>query len=143
MRKKTSLLIFLLVAAVFVDFSVAKEVPITEENTPLLKGWWGGDRSASFGSTTKYRKTEVEIINSVFPLEGAVVLHFDMGKPERIEFKNGILRNGRIFIQRENVQEWWVFWFYSKGEKMELRGEYQIVKAGGYLLTGNFILRKK
>ena len=138
------LVVFLSVEAICLD----KTVPITEGNIAFLNGKWEGDRSVipiHSGSKTEWRKTEMEINNDTLPLEGVIILHFKLGEPERLEFKNGVLKNGKIFIQmREDVRQWWEFDLYSKGEKMELRGEYQIVKSGGYdILTGKFILRKK
>lgn len=148
MKKMLSLAVLLvLLAALAYAKEEFKEVPITE-NLPLLKGKWEGDRSVglvSAGSRIEYRKTELVISTDTLPLEGVIILHFRLGEPERLEFKNGVLlKNGKIFIQREDVRQWWTFSLYSKGEKMELRGEYQIVKPGGSeILTGKFILRKK
>jgi hypothetical protein len=146
--KRTSLLAMavIIMVAVFTT-SYAEEVLITNENLHLLKRKWEGERSASSRSgLPKYRRMEIEIRNENLPLEGVITLHFDMGKPDRIEFKNGVLKNGKIFIQQEDsIRHWWMFGLYKKDGELELRGEYQIAKSSSpsVILNGNFCLKGK
>lgn len=127
-----------------VNFVYAGEVPITENNLAQLKGKWEGERSVAttFGSP-QYFRTVLEVTNDSFPLEGKIIFYLRMGEPNEVEFKNGVLRKGRIFIEGESVRDWREFYLFEKKGKLELRGEFQTLSRGGVTLIGDYFLQKK
>lgn len=140
--KKMAILSLLVVMflAVWAMPSYAKAVPITAENISQLKGAWEGTRCLSMNNRpSKCFPMELEINNDCSPLEGVLIVQAQMGKPQRIPFKNGVIdEKGRLLIEWDS-RTWTLLTLQLSGE---LKGECRFIQ-GPYDFTGNIILKKK
>jgi hypothetical protein len=142
MKKIAMLLSFLVVVflAVWAMPSYAKAVPITEENISQLKGAWEGTRCLSINNRpSKCFPMELEINNDCSPLRGMLIVQAQMGDPQRIPFKNGVIdEKGRLSIEWDS-RTWILLTLQSSGE---LKGECRFIQ-GLNDFKGNIILKKK
>ena len=140
---KKTVLVLALIFCFFLPFSVsAKEMPITEENLPLLKGKWEGTWDLTMGGRGR-GPMGLLIENESCPLKGSLIFYkLDAGGSRTEPFENGVLEKGELFIQWEKYKNLRLKLYVPKGAP-ELRGELFWEGKSGTYRGGRIIFYKK
>ncbi len=112
-----------------------EEVPIVDVS--ILQGVWDGSHTKI---NTYPISSSLEIFNDAVPLKG-VLTSYARGT-NRYPFENGVVENGKLFIQWEK-DKWIKLGMYKNGKTVQLRGEFYWHESSGWGYDGTSQFQKK
>ncbi len=113
-----------------------EEVPMIDGS--LLMGKWEGTRDMKMNIYPV--PSSLEVFNDSVPLRG-VLTNYGRGTTIR-PFENGIIKDGKLFVQWDKEQ-WIRLAMYKSGRTTQLRGEFLWRESRAIIYEGTFQFKKK